>query len=130
MFSKILLLLTDTHSDSAINWSIKLAQLFKARLYVLYIIEPSRKKKLATLTKRDLNLISKELEENGWQNLYMVEDQAFEKEVKTSLHYVDGLIFETVVEFIKDYGIQLLILNSGETAKKFAVASPVPVFIA
>ncbi len=131
MFNKILLLITDTQSgQTATEWSISLACLFKARLFVLYIIEPSRKKKLASLTRRDLNSISKELEESGWQSLYLVEDLAFEKEVKTSLHYEDGVTFETVIEFIKDYGIQLLVLSNGEVAKKFAISSPVPVFIA
>ncbi len=130
MFNKILLLLTDSQTGQAASkWAISLSETFKARIYVLYVAEPSRKKKLASLTKRDTKQITKELEESGWQSLYMVEDLAFEKEIKSSLHYEEGQIFETVIEFIKNYGVQLLVLSNGEVAKKFAVASPIPVFV-
>lgn len=112
------------------QWAVDLAKLFESRLFVLFITEPSRKKKLASLTKRDIKLISEELEESGWQSLYLVEEEAFEKEVKTSLHYEEGPVFETAIEFIKNYGIQLLVIKNGEAAKKFAGTSPIPVFVA
>jgi len=131
MFSRILLLLTDPQaSQSSARWAIALAEQSKARIFVLYVTEPARKKKLASLTKRDQSAVSKELEESAWQSLYIVEDMAFEKEVKTSLHYEEGAVLEMVIEFVKNYDIKLLVLSNGETAKKFAVASPVPVFIA
>jgi nucleotide-binding universal stress UspA family protein len=129
MFSRILLLLTDPQTSQATaRWAIDLAEQSKARIFVLYVTEPVRKKKLASLTKRDQQAVAKELEESAWQSLYIVEDMAFEKEVKSSLHYEEGAVTETVLEFAKSYDIQLLVLGSGETARKFA-AAPLPVFI-
>lgn len=130
MFSRILLLVGDAAMNQSVaRRAIDLAEQFGARVFVLSVTEPTRKKKLASLTKREVGVVAKELEESAWQSLYIVEDLAFDKEVKTSLHYEEGAVYETVIEFLKNYGIELLVMNNGEVARKFAVASPVPVFI-
>jgi nucleotide-binding universal stress UspA family protein len=129
MFSRILLLVADAGTNQTVACrAIDLAEHFGARIFVLSVTEPTRKKKLASMTKREVGVVAMELEESAWQSLYIVEDLAFDKEVKTSLHYEEGAVYETVIEFLKNYDIDLLVMGHGEVARKFAAASPVPVF--
>ncbi len=95
----------------AAQWVICRAKEWQSRLYVLYVVDKSAVVAAARRTGRPRRKIEDKLEEEGWRNLYAIEDDAFEAEVKVSLIMENGLPAERIPELAKSYEADLVVIG-------------------
>ncbi|MEO0097657.1 MAG: hypothetical protein ABIK78_06145 [candidate division WOR-3 bacterium] len=98
---KILLYLNEAKEEN-IELALSLAEKFSSRLYVLFCLNSEEIKNEELKDKK---------EDEGWQKLYDVEEKAFQKEVKVSLLFFEGIPEILISELMKSYEIEALILN-------------------
>jgi len=95
----------------AARWAISRAKEWQSRLYVLHVVDTRAVVALARRTGRARRKIEDKLEEEGWRNLYAIEDDAFESEVKISLIMENGLPRERISELAKSYEADLVVVG-------------------
>ena len=125
-FKKLLLVLTDDADQSILTDAVQLCKDFKSKLYVLFIIEPNRVSRLASLTHQKVKVVHKKTEENGWKLLYLLEDEAAENGVWTSLHLEDGNLLKVTNRYVDAYEIDVMLIKRKEESKRIFVSSSVP----
>lgn len=125
--AKALLFLVDNTDQKIFPQVVQLCKTFHSQLFVLFVLEESRISKLATLTHEQITTIRQRIEEEGWEMLYLVEDEAVEQGVRTSLHLEDGLAMKVIRKYIESYNINMVLLKRREETKKIFISSPVPV---
>jgi len=59
--------------------------------------------------------------------LYLVEDEAVESGVRTSLHMENGQVPRVVKKYLENYKINLMLVRKREETKKIFVSANVPV---
>ncbi len=126
-FPRILLYIVDNTDQQIFTPTIQFCKMFKSHLFVLFVLEEHRIAKLASLTHKGVDLIKQRIEEEGWEMLYLVEDEAVENGVRTSLHLENGLATRVIKKYIENYKINLTFVKRREETKKIFVSSPVPV---
>ncbi len=125
--SRVLLYLVDNSDQRIFSQSIQLCKFFKSQLLVLFVLEEHRISKLASLTRENTKTIRQRIEEEGWEMLYLVEDEAVENGVRTSLHLENGLATNVIKKYVENYKIDLVLVRRREETKKIFVSSPAPV---
>lgn len=126
-YRKVLLLLTDMMDQAVIGEIVQLCRKFKSKLYVLFVLDSKKISRLSSITQRTYSVLHKEIEEQGWQLLYLVEDEALQQSVWTSLHLEEGVMVSAVKKFIEAYAIDCLMLRRSEETKKLFVPCSVPI---
>lgn len=126
-FKKVILFLTENTDQEIVDQAVQLCKKFKSNLFVLFVIEPQKISRLASLTHRKVENFHQKIEEEGWQLLYYVEDEAVEKGVWTSLHLENGQITNILKKYVKAYDIDIVIMKRKDETKKVFVSSLVPV---
>lgn len=126
-FKKLLLVLTGDADQSILTDAVQLCKNFKSKLYVLFIVEPDRVSRLASLTHQKVKVVHKKTEEEGWQLLYLLEDEAVENGVWTSLHLEDGNMLKVTNRYVEAYEIDALLIKRKQESKKIFVSSSIPV---
>jgi hypothetical protein len=126
-FKKLLLVLTVDAEQSILTDAVQLCKDFKSKLYVLYVIDPDRVSRLASLTHQKVKVVHKKTEEDGWKLLYLLEDEAVENGVWTSLHLEDGNMLEVTNRYIEGYEIDALLVMRKRESKQIFVSSSIPV---
>ncbi|MGB3479345.1 MAG: hypothetical protein WBB67_09310 [bacterium] len=132
MFSKMKLkkaifVLTDSNDQHVAESAIQLCKKFKSKLFVLFIIETGRISRLARLTQKKSNMLRKKIEDDGWQSLYLIEDEADKTGVSTSLHLENGVVTTIVKKYVDAYNIDTLLVKRKNETHKLFVSSAVPV---
>lgn len=123
----MLLVLTGDADQSILTDAVQLCKNFKSKLYVLFIVEPDRVSRLASLTHQKVKVVHKKTEEEGWQLLYLLEDEAVENGVWTSLHLEDGNMLKVTNRYVEAYEIDALLIKRKQESKKIFVSSSIPV---
>jgi hypothetical protein len=126
-FKKALLVLTDIADQTIIREFVGLCKKFKSKLYVLFVLEPKKVSRISRMTHRINDKVHKELSEQGWQALYLVEDDAVEQGVWTSLHMEEGSLSSTVRKFVEAYSIDCVYTRRTDETKRLFLACPVPI---
>ncbi len=126
-FKKFLLVLTEDADQSILTDAVQLCKDFKSKLYVLFVIEPNRVSRLASLTHQKVKVVHKKTEEDGWKLLYLLEDEAVENGVWTSLHLEDGNQLKVTNRYVDAYEIDALLIKRKEESKKIFVSSSIPI---
>ncbi len=126
-FKKLLLVLTGDADQSILTDAVQLCKDFKSKLYVLFVIEPDRVSRLASLTHQKVKVVHKKTEEDGWQLLYLLEDEAVENGVWTSLHLEDGNMLKVTNRYVEAYEIDALLIKRKQESKKIFVSSAITV---
>ena len=126
-FKKIILVLTEAMDQTIIKEVVGFCKKFKCKLFVLFIIEPNKISRLARLTHQKVENLHKKIEEEGWQLLYFVEDEAVQSGVWTSLHLEDGNMMSILRKYVKAYKIDVALTKRKDETRKLFVPSPVPV---
>jgi|UniRef100_A0A7V3RHU1 hypothetical protein len=126
-FSRALLYIIDNTDQQIFTPAIQFCKLFKSQLFVLFILEEHRISKIASMTRENIDSIRQRIEEEGWEMLYLVEDEAVENGVRTSLHMENGQAMRVIKKYLENYKINLILVKKREETKKVFVASPVPV---
>jgi hypothetical protein len=126
-FKKVLLVLINDTNLQILTQAIKFCKNFQSKLFVLFIIESNRISRLASLTHQKVANLHKKLEEQGWRILYLVEDEAVENGVWTSLHLEEGNMMNIVRKYVKSYNIDIIITEKKKETRKIFVTSPTPV---
>ena len=124
---KILLVLTEGMDQSIISEVVALCRKFRSRLFALFVIDPHRVARLARLTHQTTEKVYRKEEEEGWQLLYLVEDEAVGSGVWTSLHFEDGLALNTLKKYVETYDIDLVAMKRKDDHRRLFAASPVAV---
>jgi hypothetical protein len=124
---KAVFVLTDPADQQVADAVIQLCKRFKSRLFVLFVVETGRISRLARLTHRKSDNLRKKIEDEGWQALYLIEDEADEKGVWTSLHLEDGNATNIMKQYIDAYNFDTVFMKRKEETKKLFVSSSVPV---
>jgi hypothetical protein len=126
-YPKTLLYLVDNTDQKVFSPAIQFCRSFKSQLFVLFVMEEHRISKLASLTRENARNIRERIEEEGWEMLYLVEDEAVENGVRTSLHVEDGQATRIIRKYVDNYKIDLVMVKKRDETKKIFVSSPVPV---
>ena len=126
-FKKFLLMLTGDTDQTILSAAVQLCKDLDGKLFVLFVIEPNRVSRLASLTHQKVKIVYDKTEENGWQLLYLVEDEAVENGVWTSLHLEEGSALDITRRYIDTYQIDALLLKRKDESKKMFVSSTIPV---
>jgi hypothetical protein len=126
-FNKFLLMLTGDTDQTILSAAVQLCKDLGGKLFVLFVIEPNRVSRLASLTHQKVKIVYDKTEENGWQLLYLVEDEAVENGVWTSLHLEEGSALDITRRYIDTYQIDALLLKRKDESKKMFVSSTIPV---
>ncbi len=126
-FPKVLLYIVDNTDQQIFTPAIQMCKFFKSQLFVLFVLEEHRISKLATITHERIDSIKQRIEEEGWEMLYLVEDEAVENGVRTSLHMENGLATRVIRRYLENYNINLVLIKKREETKKIFVSCPIPV---
>jgi len=126
-FERVLLVLTDETDQSILSDSVQVCKNAGSKLFALFIIEPNRIARLASLTHQKVNIVHSKTEEEGWKLLYLLEDEAVENGVWTSLHLDEGNVLHRISHYIESYGIDVLMVKRKDECKKIFVSSSIPV---
>lgn len=126
-FKKSLLVVTTDTNQKMLNQAVQLSKNFGSKLFVLFVIESNRISRLASLTHQKTDTLQRKIEEQGWELLYSVEDEAVENGVWTSLHVEDGNAMRVIKKYVETYNIDIIMVKKNEETKKIFVSSPVPV---
>ncbi|MEO0095403.1 MAG: hypothetical protein ABIL46_04420 [candidate division WOR-3 bacterium] len=126
-FQRTLLYIVDNTDQGIFTPAIQLCKLFKSQLFVLFVLEEHRISKLASITHENTEAIRQRIEEEGWEMLYLVEDEAVENGVRTSLHMENGQVTRVIKKYLENYKINLILVKKREETKKIFVSSAVPV---
>ena len=126
-FERMLLVLTGETDQSILSDSVQLCKNAGSKLFALFIIEPSRIARLASLTHQKVNIVHSRTEEEGWKLLYLLEDEAVENGVWTSLHLEEGNVLHKISHYIESYEIDALMVKRKDECKKIFVSSSIPV---
>ncbi len=105
MIKQILLWLDNSPAArSTASWTIALARSTSARIYALYILP-------ATLKTRQGKKVSPQ-EEQAWQMLYEIEDEAFEQQVRISLLLETGDPLSCLAEVCASYQPDIIVVSA------------------
>jgi hypothetical protein len=126
-FKRYLLVLTGDVDQSILSSAVQLCKNSGGKLFVLFVIEPNRVARLASLTHQRVKIVYDKTEENGWQLLYLVEDEAVENGIWTSLHLEEGNLLELTMRYAETYQIDALMIKRKDESKKVFVSSSIPV---
>jgi sensor histidine kinase regulating citrate/malate metabolism len=126
-FEKLLFVITPNTDHETLTQAVQLCKNFKSKLFVLFIVESHRISRLASLTHQQTNTLHKKIEEQGWELLYTVEDEAVEIGVWTSLHLEEGNAMHIIKKYVDMYNINIILVERNDEAKKIFVSSPIPV---
>jgi hypothetical protein len=126
-FKKALLVLTDIADQAIIEEIVGLCRKFKSKLYVLFVLEPKKVNRISRMIHRVNEVVHKELSEQGWQALYLVEDEAVAHSVWTSLHMEEGSLTSTVAKFVEAYAIDCVYTRRNDETKRLFVTCPAPI---
>ncbi|MDH4210355.1 MAG: hypothetical protein OEV79_02785 [candidate division WOR-3 bacterium] len=126
-FKKFLLMLTGDTDQTILSAAVQLCKNLSGKLFVLFVIEPNRISRLASLTHQKVKVVYDKTEENGWQLLYLVEDEAVENGVWTSLHLEEGSLLDITKRYVDTYQIDALLIKRKDESKKIFVSSTIPV---
>lgn len=126
-FPRTLLFIVDNTDQQIFTQAIQFCKFFKSQLFVLFVLEEHRIAKLASITHEHIDSIKRRIEEEGWEMLYLAEDEAVENGVRTSLHMENGLVIRVIKRYLENYKINLILTKKREETKKIFVSSPVPV---
>ena len=66
-------------------------------------------------------------EEDGWKLLYLVEDDAVENGVWTSLHLEEGNLAQVINHYIESYGIDTMLVKRKDEFKRMFAACSIPI---
>lgn len=124
---RILLYVGDSTDQKVFPQAVSLCRTFNSQLFVIYVLDEHRIAKLASLTRENAETIRRRVEEEGWEMLYLAEDEAVDSGVRTSLHLENGQAMRVLKRFIDQYGIQAVIARKRDETKKLFVACSVPV---
>jgi len=126
-FKKFLLILTGDTDQTILSAAVQLCKSLGGKLFVLFVIEPNRVSRLASITHQKVKVVYDKTEENGWQLLYLVEDEAVENGVWTSLHLEEGSLLEITKRYVDTYQIDSLLVKRKDELKRLFVSSTIPV---
>jgi len=126
-FKKVILVLTNTNDQDIVKAAIQLCKKFKSKLFVLFVVETGRISRLARLTQKKSDMLRKKIEDEGWQLLYLIEDDADNAGIWTSLHLEDGNATMIAKKYIDAYSLDTMLIKRKDETKQLFVSSTVPV---
>jgi Universal stress protein family len=124
---RLLVYLHDPADKMIFDQVVKLCHTFESQLFVLFVLEEGRISQVARMTREKNEIIRQRIEEEGWEMLYLVEDQAVESGVRTSLHMEEGSPAGVIKKYVENYAIDALIVKRRDETKKLFLSSTVPV---
>ena len=102
---RILLYVEDTPGmPAAVAWSLKLARGMSCRVIALSVINPDAPRRRDTQTS--------DAEERAWSQLYEVEDDAFQKNVRISLLLETGEPLQKLISLSNSYDAELIVASA------------------
>jgi len=111
MLEKILLYVENRESSQALAlWTLKIARKLNARIYAVFVINDSTLKPPVTNPKSKRHKTDQE--ETAWATLYEIEDDAFEENVKISLIIEEGRPEDKLIEVLKSFELDGMIISS------------------
>jgi hypothetical protein len=126
-FKKALLVLTGDADQAIISDTVQWARKMKSKLYGLFVLDNSKTARIARLTHQKTDAVRDKTEEDGWRLLYLVEDEAVSNGVRTSLHFEDGNVVNTLKKYINTYKVDVVVVRKADENKKIFVSSTIPV---
>lgn len=124
---KAILVLTNANDQDIAEAALLLCKKFKSKLFVLFIVETGRISRLARLTQKKSDTMRKKIEDEGWQLLYLIEDDADKAGIWTSLHLEDGNASAIVKKYIDAYSVDAMLIKRKDETQKLFASSTVPV---
>ncbi|MFH1006206.1 MAG: universal stress protein [Candidatus Latescibacterota bacterium] len=110
---KIILLMVETTQEAmkAAKLAIALAGAHHARLIGLHVVDRTVIERIQRFGDKKRSEIEIEVEENGWNYLYHVEERALEQQVGMSLVQEEGLPEHVIVKKAEAFHADLIVLG-------------------
>jgi hypothetical protein len=124
---KLILVLTNINDQDIAKAAVQLCKKFKSKLFVLFVVETGRISRLARLTQKKSDTLRKKIEDEGWQLLYLIEDDADKAGIWTSLHLEDGIAMTIVKKYIDAYNVDAMLIKRKDETRNLFVSSTIPV---
>jgi nucleotide-binding universal stress UspA family protein len=128
VFDRIFLYVEDRQtSGPAAELALSMAKPLGSRLFAAYVIDTAGLPKGSARQKK-----LSDVEEQAWQILYEIEDDAFEREIRISLLLDQGDPLERLLDLARSYQARLLVAGAGTRLplSELLKRSPVPVVLA
>lgn len=115
MDKKILFLVFSVKAkDDLINRVLEMAQMLKAKIIALNVIDFEVMRHLAArLGKREAE-VSVDLEEEGWMYLYYIEEKTKDKGVMINIIQQEGVLERELIKASKKFNVDLVVINREE----------------
>ncbi|MBN2464369.1 universal stress protein [candidate division WOR-3 bacterium] len=102
---RIMLYVEDTPGmATAAAWSLRLAKGMSCRLFALSVVDPDAPRRQDSQTS--------DAEERAWSQLYEVEDDAFQKNVRISLLLETGEPLQRLISLSTSYDAELIVASA------------------
>jgi nucleotide-binding universal stress UspA family protein len=124
---RLLVYLFDAADKEIFDSVVKLCHTFESQLFALFVLEEARISQVARMTREKNENIRQRIEEEGWEMLYLVEDEAVESGVRTSLHMEEGSAAGVIKKYVENYDIDAVIIKRRDETRRLFLSSPVPV---
>ena len=112
MFKRLLVLVDfSSQNEGYFKQCIELAERLRAEIIAFNIVDINAINSIARHTDKRESEVAVELEEDGWKYLYMFEDMAKNKGVKTLVHQEEGVFESKITQAVSAYKIDLVCLR-------------------
>ena len=102
---RILLYVEDTPGmTAAVAWAMRLAKGMSCRVFALSVVNPDLPHRQEARTS--------DAEERAWSQLYEIEDEAFQKNVRISLLLETGEPLQQLVSLTNSYDAELIVVSA------------------
>jgi nucleotide-binding universal stress UspA family protein len=102
---RIILYVEDTPGmTTAVAWALRLAEGMSCRVFALSVVDPDAPRRRDNQTS--------DAEERAWSQLYEVEDDAFQKNVRISLLLETGDPLQKLVGLSSSYDAELIVASA------------------
>jgi fructose/tagatose bisphosphate aldolase len=112
MFKRLLVLVDfSPHNEEYFKECIELASKIGAEIIAFNIVDINAINSIARHAGKRESEVAVELEEDGWKYLYMFEDMAKNKGVKTLVHQEEGVFESKITQAVSKYKVDLVCLR-------------------
>lgn len=112
MFKRLLVVVDfSPHNEEYFKVCIELASKIGAEIIAFNIVDINTINSIARHVGKRESEVAVELEEDGWKYLYMFEDMAKDKGVRTVVHQEEGVFESEITQAVSKYKVDLVCLR-------------------
>lgn len=110
MYRRILLLVTGiTGYEKVVEDAIEISAVFQSEIVALAVLDENKVRQFSKFSKKSIEEIEVDLEEDAWSYLYYTEEMIIDKDQKVFLRFEEGSVVEKVIQVAKETKADLVV---------------------